>query len=97
MPPQITLLQRVRGAALARLDRPDEARSALEAGMAAARKRHSACEAALTQLVMADTGLLPDGVDAGDLRSEAWAVLSAQGMVSTPDLTGATTGLTMNR
>ena len=33
--------------------------SAFEAGIAAARKRHSACEAALTQLVMADTGLLP--------------------------------------
>ncbi len=97
VPPQISLLQRVRGAALARLGRPDEARAALETGIAAARKRHSACEAALTQLVMADTGLLPDGMDADGLRSEAWAVLTAQGMVSTPDLTGATAGLTRSR
>ncbi len=96
VPPQIPLLQRVRGAALARFGRADDARSAFEAGMAAARKRHSACEAALTQLAMADTGILPAGVDADDLRAEAWGTLSAQGMVLTPDLTGATAGLVVN-
>jgi class 3 adenylate cyclase/tetratricopeptide (TPR) repeat protein len=96
VPPQISLLQRVRGAALARFGRTDEARSAFEAGMAAARKRHSACEAALTQLTMADTGILPAGVGADDLRAEAWGTLSAQGMVLTPDLTGATSGLVVS-
>jgi tetratricopeptide (TPR) repeat protein len=97
IPPQISLLQRVRGAALARFGEADEARSAFEAGMAAARKRHSACEAALTQLAMADSGILPAGVDAEALRAEAWATLSAQGMVLTPDLTGTTSGLVVNR
>ena len=93
VPPQIPCSSMCAGRRWPRFGRTDEARSAFEAGMAAARKRHSACEAALTQLAMADTGILPAGVDAEDLRAEAWATLSAQGMVLTPDLTGTTPGL----
>jgi hypothetical protein len=63
VPPQIPLLHRVRGAALARLGRNDAAVDALRQSLQAARGRGAAYEVELTERV-ADDSLL----DLGRLR-----------------------------
>jgi class 3 adenylate cyclase/tetratricopeptide (TPR) repeat protein len=89
VPAQIPLLQRVRGVALARTDRNDSAREALEESLSAARGRGAEYEVALSSLVMAELGIDADAVDRQELRRRAEATLSKLGVVSPPDLLGA--------
>ena len=56
VPPQIPLLHRVRGGALARLGRPDAATEAFDQSLQAARRRGAGYEVALTERAAADAG-----------------------------------------
>jgi class 3 adenylate cyclase/tetratricopeptide (TPR) repeat protein len=83
VPAQIPLLQRVRGAALARTDDRPGAQEALERSLLAAHERGAEYEVALTSLVMAQVRI---DASATELRQAAKATLAKLGVVSTPDL-----------
>jgi tetratricopeptide (TPR) repeat protein len=84
-PPQVAILQRVRGAALARNGQRDAARQALEQSLQAAQLRRAEYEAALTMRVMARSHAEPDSAQQAALEEEAAAILSKLGVVWTPD------------
>ena len=84
-PPQVAILQRVRGAALARRGDLTGAGEALEQSLQAARLRRAEYEAALTMRVMARSRAESDPDRRADLEGEASAMLSKLGVVWTPD------------
>ncbi len=79
---QTPLLLRVRGLALASLDRRDEARVALEASLSAARARHAGYEIALT--VGALAALSSDAAERRALAAESQEILARLGVVTEP-------------
>ena len=87
VPAQIPLLQRLRGAALARTCDRAAAQEALDQSLNAARERGAEYEVALTSLVMAEVQTNLSGAD--ELRRTAEATLAKRGVVSAPDLCGA--------
>jgi len=86
VPAQIPLLQRVRGAALARTGEQTQAQDALEQSLLAARERGAEYEVALTSLVMAEVRQDASVTEREQLRLAAEATLAKLGVVSTPDL-----------
>jgi tetratricopeptide (TPR) repeat protein len=90
-PPQIPLLQRVRGAALFRTGEREAAAVAFERSLEAAGIRQNEYEAALTMRVMAEG--TPDGDRREELRTAASATLAKLGVVWTPDLLGSGSSL----
>jgi class 3 adenylate cyclase/tetratricopeptide (TPR) repeat protein len=84
--PQLPLLHRVRGVALARLGREDEARRALEESLAAAQARKVDYEAALTLGAMGALGFGQGGRSPELLGEESKRVLASLGVVWIPDL-----------
>ena len=88
VPAQIPLIQRVRGAVLARSGTTDAAVAALEQSIHAARTRGAQYEEALTLRVLAD--VLPDASEQerSERRDAAAATLTQLGVVWTPDLLG---------
>ena len=88
VPSQVTLIQRVRGAVLARSGETDAAVEALEQSIHAARTRGAQYEEALTLRLLAD--VLPDATEEerADRRDAATATLAQLGVVWTPDLLG---------
>jgi tetratricopeptide (TPR) repeat protein len=86
VPAQIPLIQRVRGAALARSGEPALAMEALEQSLQAARTRRAGYEAALTMRVMAQCGTDPADDRHAELERDAASMLSKLGVVWTPDL-----------
>ena len=86
VPAQIPLLQRVRGAALARTGEQASAEDALEQSLTAARERGAEYEVALTSLVMAEVRQDATVTEREQLRLAAEATLAKLGVVSTPDL-----------
>lgn len=86
VPPQKPLLERVRGVVLFTRGAVDEARSALESSLAAARTRDARYEEALTLKTLAEVGR-----SSGESRVEEWqresaAILDALGVEWTPQL-----------
>jgi tetratricopeptide (TPR) repeat protein len=88
VPPQIPLVQRVRGAALARLGDTDRAREALEQSLQAARSRSAEYEMALTMRLMATFGFDSGDDSVGRLQQSAADTLAKLGVVWSPDLSG---------
>ena len=86
VPAQIPLLQRVRGAALARTGDRAAAAEALEQSLLAARERGAEYEVALSSLVMAQVRADTNPAESEQLRLAAEATLAKLGVVSTPDL-----------
>ena len=86
VPAQIPLIQRVRGAVLARSGATAAAVDALEQSVHAARTRGAQYEEALTLRVLAE--VMPDATDEerAELRRAAAATLAHLGVVWTPDL-----------
>ena len=85
-PPQMTILQRVRGAALVRRGEVGAANQALEHSLDAARIRRAEYEAALTMRVMAECPGDADDRRRDQLRREAATTMTKLGIVWTPDL-----------
>ena len=90
-PARMAILQRVRGAALARRGDRSGAADALEQSLQAARLRRAEYEAALTMRVMARSQAEPDPGQRADLEREASAMLTKLGVVWTPDPLAPTT------
>ncbi len=86
VPPQIALLQRVRGAALWLAGNRPAAEEALGQSLTAARKRRAEYEAALTLRVMAEVVEVGERDRRGELLDSASATLAKLGVVATPDL-----------
>jgi class 3 adenylate cyclase/tetratricopeptide (TPR) repeat protein len=86
VPPQVPLLQRVRGAVLARSGQPDAAMAALEQSLQAARSRAAQYEEALTLRVMAECATDMGEERREELRRVSASTLSKLGVVSPPDL-----------
>jgi len=86
VPAQIPLIQRVRGAVLARAGDTDAAVDALQQSLQAARTRGAQYEEALTLRILAE--VTPNATDAerAELRDAAAATLTQLGVVWTPDL-----------
>ena len=84
-PAQVAILQRVRGAALARSGDLIGAGEALEQSLQAARLRRAEYEAALTMRVMARSRVESDPGRRAGLEGEATAMLSKLGVAWTPD------------
>ena len=84
--PQLPLLQRVRGVALARSGDLEGATEALGQSLEAARLRQVDYEAALTMGVMAALGMGFDDRAPSDLGRESARILDALGVVWVPDL-----------
>ncbi|MGD0310963.1 MAG: adenylate/guanylate cyclase domain-containing protein [Acidimicrobiales bacterium] len=92
VPPQVPLIQRVRGAVLAASGQPDAAAAALEQSLQAARSRGAQYEEALTLQVMAECAVDSSEEHRAELRRTSEATLSKLGVVSTPDLVAAVPG-----
>ncbi len=86
VPAQIPLIQRVRGAVLARSGDTAGAVDALQQSLAAARTRGAQYEEALTLRILAE--VVPDATDGyrAELRNAAASTLAQLGVVWTPDL-----------
>ena len=80
--PQVPLLERVTGYALAGLGRTDEARVALEASAQAARERDAMYELALTLRALAQ--VFPDDERSPEWTASASAILDGLGVVWMP-------------
>jgi len=80
--PQVPLLQRVSGYALARLGRMDEARAALDASLEAAQAREARYEVAMTLLALSE--LFPHDGSWSGWREECLTALQDLGVESTP-------------
>ncbi len=88
VPAQIPLIQRVRGAVLARSGATEAAVEALEQSMDAARTRGAQYEEALTVRILAEVLPHASEEERAGLRETAAATLARLGVVWTPDLLG---------
>jgi class 3 adenylate cyclase/tetratricopeptide (TPR) repeat protein len=86
VPPQKPLLERIRGVVLFARGEVDEARSALEASLEAARARDAGYEVALTLKALADLDRRSGGGSGDEWESEAEAILRALGVEWVPGL-----------
>jgi class 3 adenylate cyclase/tetratricopeptide (TPR) repeat protein len=89
VPPQKPLLERIRGVVLFARGAVDEARSALEASLEAARARDAGYEVALTLKALADLDRRTGGGSGDEEESEAEAILRALGVEWVPPLVSA--------
>jgi ATP/maltotriose-dependent transcriptional regulator MalT len=86
VPPQVPLLERIRGIVLWRQGAVDDAQGALEASLGAARARDANYEVALTLRALADVVRSSGADDADELTRQSDVILTALGVQWMPSL-----------
>jgi tetratricopeptide (TPR) repeat protein len=86
VPPQLPLLERIRGIVLFSRGAVDEARTALETSLSAARARDANFEMALTLKALADTGAGAGPVELEEWRRQSEAILADLGVEWVPTI-----------